>query len=162
MIPFALLKGKGLLVGAIALALILAWGGFGWWGKARIERNFEAYRGQQARLVARQQETIIQEQQRAAEKAQEVSSAYQKGARDIRARWDAERVRNQARTNSGPMPTPADTALGPDAASCEDRLLAGLRETQELRAALGEAIDAFRDAELISGQLERLQQFNER
>lgn len=60
MIPFAslALKGKSLAIRSIAvavvLALALAWGGIGWWGKAGVERDFAEYRGEQARLVARQ------------------------------------------------------------------------------------------------------------
>lgn len=159
MIPgLALFKGKGLLASAIAAAALLAWGGLGWWGKARVERDFEAYRGEQARLVVRQQETIIAEQQRAAEKAQEASNAYQKGARDIRARWDAERLRNQQRTGSGALPATSPAASGPDAA-CEDRLHGALRSLEAVDRAAGAVAEGLRDAELCAAQLSQLQAF---
>lgn len=137
------LKGKGLLAGAVLLALVSAWGGLGWYGKARVERAFSDYRFLQAKLVIHQQETIIAEQARADEVARAASNLYAAGQKiteekyapeiatlESLARAYRERLRHRAGPDSSAVPATGPPAGGPAAAACEVRLL-GITEAAQ-------------------------------
>lgn len=142
----------------VAIAAAAAWGGLGWFWKANVERDFANFRGEQARLVARQQEQWIEERQRAEQLANEVSIVYNKAVRTTEkhyqgevdqlerlARVWSERVRNN-QSGGCAVPSPSETAGGTDGPSCEERLQ-GIAESAKAVA---------RDLDICTRQAEQL------
>lgn len=155
MLPFP----QKYLIAAGVLLAVVAWGGVGWYGKRAAELEHERYRGEQARLVVRQQEQIIAAEVTAKVKAREATDAYQKGRLDSDARW-AQRLRHHPRAGGGPVPDTAGAPVRADGATCEERLHGALRQLDAVDRAARAVAEALRDAEHCSAQLEALQAFN--
>ena len=163
--PLALLKGKGWMIVAILLGLTVAWGGLGWYGKARVERAFAEHRLEQARLVARQLENNLVEQQ-ARQAAERVASAqFARGRRQTEAEYAPiktdldfitaayRRMLDAAGSGSGTVPTSTDSAAAPGGATCENQL----QEVRRRAARVSEAASGVvGDLEVAEQEIQKL------
>lgn len=168
MIPLALpvlLKSKGLMITAILLGLIAAWGGLGWYGKARVERAFAEHRLEQARLVARQLENNLAEQQ-ARQAAERVASAqFARGKKQTETEYAPiktdldfitaayRRMLDAAESNSGTVPAGTDLATGPGGTACEEQLQEVRRRAARVTEAASGVVG---DLEIAEQEIQKL------